>query len=163
VWVTEGLPEYYSLALQLRSGLIRERDFERGLRLFERYGDWHVNLTDGANLAATNNSAPLVVYAIDRAIRQDTDGVRSLDDVVSQLAEQKGKLSTASFLRAVNAVSGRNFTSFFRRHVYAGIPPKLDGFGRGPAVRGAEPSSPKRKSTPTGSEDVSNREVDLAD
>ncbi|MGH7821934.1 MAG: hypothetical protein ACREQ9_19400, partial [Candidatus Binatia bacterium] len=126
-WVTEGLAEYYSLAVQHRVGAIKERDLQRGLRLFERYGEWNVNLTARRNLAATNNSAPLVVYAIDRAIRDKTRGERSLDDVVARLVPHPEAVSTASFLRAVNAASGHNFTSFFRRHVYAGTPPKLQG------------------------------------
>lgn len=124
-WITEGLAEYYSLALQHRFGKLKDRDFRRGLRLFERYGEWNVNLTARRNISATNNSAPLIVHAIDQAIRERTKGERSLDDVVRELTKLDEKVSTAGFLRAVNEVSGHNFTPFFQRHVYAGIPPKI--------------------------------------
>jgi len=126
-WITEGLAEYYSLELQHRVGALKERDFQRGLRLFARYGEWRTNLAAERSLAATNNSAPLVVHAIDLAIRKRTRNERSLDDVVRELSRSHEEVTTSGFLRAVNAVSGYNFTSFFQRHVYAGIPPELPG------------------------------------
>lgn len=122
-WLSEGLAEIYSLELQHRVGLLDDAGFRRGLRFFAEYGLWHVNLTAQADNAATNNSAPLVIWAIDHAIRRMTDGRRSLDDVVQELSGRQGRLSTADFLRTVNSVAGRNFTPFFQRHVYAGEPP----------------------------------------
>jgi hypothetical protein len=123
VWVTEGLAEFYSLELQRRSGLLAVEDFRRGLRLFEEYGKWHTNLAAAHGGPATNNSAPLLMDAIDRLIRRATGDKRSLDDAVADLSRHSGQVSTAGFLRAVNTVGGTNFASFFQRHVYAGEPP----------------------------------------
>jgi predicted metalloprotease with PDZ domain len=126
-WITEGLAEYYTLVLQHRAGRLSDSGFARGLALFSRFGAWNVDLSRTRTPAALNNSAPYVMHAIDGAIRQVTDGRRSLDDVVRALAKQRGTLTTASFLRAVNRVAGRDFTGFFRRHVYRGKPPAADG------------------------------------
>src|SRR5262249_9787757 len=82
-----------------------------------------IDLTTTRVPAAFNNSAPLVMYWIDHEIRRATGGQRSLDDAVRTLAREQGTLTTASFLRAVNQVAGRDFTPLFRRHVYRGEPP----------------------------------------
>ena len=122
-WVSEGLAEYYSLALPYRAGRLSPRAFARGIALFARYGHWGSDLTTTRIPAAFNNSAPLVMYWIDHEIRRATGGQRSLDDAVRTLAREHGTLTTASFLRAINQVAGRDFTPLFRRHVYRGEPP----------------------------------------
>jgi hypothetical protein len=124
-WVTEGLAEYYSLDLQRRVGMLDDADYRKGLALFERYGHWKVNLAAAKDLAATNNSAPLVLAAIDHRLRSRSDGRRGLDDAVRSIATEGGRISTARFLRAVNETAKADFTSFFQRHVYAGVPPEL--------------------------------------
>lgn len=129
-WVSEGLAEYYSLALQARAGRLSARGFARGIRLLARSGRWRLDLTRTREPAALNNSAPLVLYALDQAIRRRTDGARSLDDAVRALAAEGGTLTTARFLRAVNRAAGTDFTAFFRRHVLRGEPPS-EGTQRG--------------------------------
>ena len=128
-WIEEGLAEFYSLELQRRAGLIDDAAYTRALRYFERYGLWNVDLTQQQDNAATNNSAPLVMYAIDQHIQHATNGKRRLDDVVTRLAEQGGSVDTARFRRTVETVSGKRFTKFFDRHVLHGVPPN-----RGPAT-----------------------------
>jgi hypothetical protein len=124
-WIEEGLAEFYSLELQRRAGLIDAAAYARALGYFERFGLWNVNLTQQQDNAATNNSAPLVMYALDQRIQHVTAGKRRLDDVVTQLAKGAGEVDTARFLRTVNLVSGKNFSKFFNRHVTHGTPPSL--------------------------------------
>lgn len=126
-WIEEGLAEYYSLELQRRAGLLDASDFRRGLRYFERYGLWGVDLTKQQDNAATNNSAPLVMYAIDQRILRATAGTRRLDDAVIAIAKRGRQVDTATFRRAVEAVAGRKFSVFFRRHVIEGTPPLVQG------------------------------------
>lgn len=149
-WITEGLAEYYSLALQHRAGILKDRDFQRGLELFQRYGEWNVDLTTTRTLAATNNSAPLVMYALDAEIRRGTDGARSLDDVVRELVGRSKRVTTPEFLGIVRMVTeGQNFTAFFQRHVFSGHPPTL-------------PEARHSRARPA-SEEISDREVNFAD
>ena len=124
-WIEEGLAEFYSLELQRRGGLVDDDAYTRALGYFERFGLWNVDLTQQQDNAATNNSAPLVMYALDQRIQHATAGKRRLDDVVTQLAKEGGQVDTGRFLRTVNLVSGKNFTKFFDRHVVHGTPPNL--------------------------------------
>ena len=124
-WIEEGLAEFYSLELQRRAGLIDAAAYTRALGYFEHFGLWNVNLTQQQDNAATNNSAPLVMYALDQRIQRATAGKRRLDDVVTQLAKEGGEVDTARFLRTVNLVSGKNFSKFFDRHVAQGTPPNV--------------------------------------
>ena len=124
-WIAEGLAEYYSLELQRRAGLIDAESFARALQSFERYGKWNVDLGTQRDNAATNNSAPLVMYALDQRIQHATSGRMKLDDVVSRLAKEAGVVDSARFRRTVTSVSGKKLTKFFEQHVAKGVPPKL--------------------------------------
>jgi predicted metalloprotease with PDZ domain len=125
-WVAEGLAEYYSLVLQQRAGRLSETSFARGITLFARYGHWGVDLTRTHDAAALNNSAPLVMHRLDREIRSASEGRRSLDDAVRQLARDGGRITTSSFLRVVNRAAGRDLTALFTRHVTRGEEPPTD-------------------------------------
>jgi hypothetical protein len=123
-WVSEGLAEFYSLALQHRAGLLSDAGFERGIALFRRYGRWDLDLSHTRDPAALNNSAPLVMHSLDVEIARATGGRASLDDVVRAVAKETEPLRTATFLRAADQVAGEDLTPFFRRHVYRGLPPR---------------------------------------
>lgn len=124
-WIEEGLAEFYSLELQRRAGLVDGAGYARALGYFERFGEWNVNLTEQQDNPATNNSAPLVMYALDQRIQHATAGKKRLDDVVTELAKEGGTVDTARFLHTVNRISGKNFGKFFDRHVTQGTPPNL--------------------------------------
>jgi predicted metalloprotease with PDZ domain len=126
-WIEEGLAEFYSLEIQRRAGLIDPSAYQRALAYFERFGLWNVDLTQQHDDAATNNSAPLVMYALDQRIQHATAGKKRLDDVVGQLAKEGGEVDTARFLAGVDAVSGKRFRKFFEQHVHRGVPPHLPG------------------------------------
>lgn len=124
-WIIEGLAEFYSLELQRRAGLINDRSFGRGLASFGRHGLWNVDLRTQHDNAATNNSAPLVLYALDQRIQRATAGRRKLDDVVAVLARERGIVDTARFQTVVNQTAGRTLNRFFERHVFRGETPSL--------------------------------------
>jgi hypothetical protein len=128
-WVTEGLAELYSVEIQRRIGMLDDEGYGKALRLFARYGRWGVDFTAGNVRAIDNNSAPLVLYALDRRIRATTAGASGLDDVVGLLAREGGVVSTARFLGAVRRVAGKNYAAFFRRHIYRGERPLLPEYG----------------------------------
>jgi predicted metalloprotease with PDZ domain len=125
-WIEEGLAEYYSVELQRRAGALDAAAFSRALGYFQRYGVWNVDLTRQYDNAATNNSAPLVMYVLDQRIQRATAGKARLDDVVTRLAKRGGIVDTVRFRHAVEAVTGKKFTKFFDQHVTRGVPPKLN-------------------------------------
>jgi len=146
-WLTEGLAEYYSIELQRRIGMLDDHRYAQALRFFARYGVWGRDFTRDQSRAIHNNSAPLVLYALDRRIRRDTDGAQSLDDVVHALAQEGGVVTTARFLGTVRRVTGKNFGAFLRRHVYQGELPTLPDAGIAPEP-GPGPSATVPKPTP---------------
>jgi hypothetical protein len=130
LWVHEGLAEYYSLELQRRGGTLDEDAAARALRSFARTGLWGRDFTRSADFALLTNSAPLVLWALDRRIRAVTRERQGLDDVVRALAAEGGPMTTARFLGATRRVAGASFDAFFRRHVYRGEPPDLSALAR---------------------------------
>jgi hypothetical protein len=128
-WIEEGLAEFYSLELQRRAGLIGAAAYARALGYFERFGLWHVDLTQQQDNAATNNSAPLVMYALDQHIQHATAGKKRLDDVVAWLVQQGALVDTARFRQAAEAVSGKKCARFFDRHVFHSVPPNRNRAG----------------------------------
>ncbi len=124
-WVTEGLAEYYSIELPRRLGTLSEVDYRRALDLFADHGAWGQDFTRSAAPALLNNSAPLVMHALDRRIRAATGTLHGLDAVVRSLAREGGVVSTGRFLGTVQRVAGRSFAGFFRRHVYRGERPEI--------------------------------------
>lgn len=125
-WIVEGLAEYYSLELQRRAATLTSQGFGKGLESFAKYGLWGVDLRTQHDNAATNNSAPLVMYALDQRIQRETAGKQRLDDVVRVLAEERGEVSTNVFRAAVRKVTGKKLDKFFARHVERGEKPKFD-------------------------------------
>lgn len=128
-WVTEGLAEYYSIELPRRDGSLSEAKYRRALVLFGEYGVWGRDFTRDPPPALRNNSAPLVMWALDRRIRAATKNAHNLDDVVAALSLEGGAVSTGRFLGTVRRVAGHSFASFFRRHVYRGERPLLPDAG----------------------------------
>jgi predicted metalloprotease with PDZ domain len=124
-WIAEGLAEFYSLALPHRAGRLSDRSFARGVSLFARYGRWGVDLSHTRDAAALNNSAPFVMYWLDAEIRAATDGRRSLDDVVRALARERGTLTTAGLVRAVNRAATPDVGARLVRHVQHGERPAV--------------------------------------
>lgn len=151
-WISEGLAEYYSLALQRRADLLSADRFDRGIARFARQGHWGGDLSRNHDAAALYNSGPFVFHWLDREIARATGGKQSLDDAVRRLAHDGAELRTASLLRAVNRVAGRDFTPLFRRYVFRGQQPPLDADLPGPrplgyprktdAIRGSRSHTP---------------------
>jgi len=123
-WIAEGLAEYYSLELQRRAGVLPPGAFQKGLEFFARFGLWNVDLTRQHDNAGTNNSAPLVMYALDQRIQRETAGRKRLDDVVAALAAKTKVIDTKRFRQAVKEISGKPFAAFFNRHVIRGEQPR---------------------------------------
>lgn len=145
-WVTEGLAEFYSVEIQRRIGTLDPEGYRRALRSFARHGLWRRDFTRTTDFALRNNSAPLVMWALDHEIRQATDQAHTLDDVVTELAQQGGTVTTARFLGTVRRIADTSFNAFFRRHVYRGEQPSLASLKAppSPASPDSAPATPPR-------------------
>lgn len=124
-WFSEGLAEYASLRLQHRAGLLDDARFAHGLQLLSDQGTWGQDLTRSRAPAVLDDSAPLVVAALDLEIQRATEGRHGLDDVVRGLAAEGGTLTTARVLAAARRAAGHDLGPFFRRYVLRGEAPPV--------------------------------------
>ena len=116
---------HYALVLQARIGRLSSPGLARGLAGFARSARFGVDLTRTHEARVLNNTAPMVMQALDEQIREASGGRRSLDDAVRAVASAGGTVTTARFLRATSRAAGRDLTPFFRRHVLRGEAPAI--------------------------------------
>jgi hypothetical protein len=137
-WIVEGLADYYSLELLVRSKTVSRRRYTRALaRLAERgrgVRDLTVEPADGSVTAR----AVTALHALDGEIRRATGDKASLDDVVAQLAAVPGAVTLERFRSVVTAVAGRDLAAFFA--ALPGLRPKTPP---GPAAPGAQRETPR--------------------
>jgi hypothetical protein len=119
-WIVEGLAELYSMELLARSGTMSRRRLERAL---ERKGDrarsvrsLEVDYAEGAVSAR----AVMVLRALDKILRERSNGEKSLDDVLRLLAERRGKVTTAQLRALAEGLVGQDLSAFFARYVGPG-------------------------------------------
>jgi hypothetical protein len=99
-WIVEGLAEYYSLAILLRSGGISERRFNEA---FDTLAQWSAE----TQCVATDRSqgeqtarATLVMRALDTEIRSATGDKASLDTLVQKLVRANRSVTNEAFRAA---------------------------------------------------------------
>jgi len=111
-WIVEGLAEYYSLELLVRSHTMSRSRHERALTRLEARGR-------GASLRGVNSSgahtarAVTVLREIDRQLRKRSEGHKSLDDVVARLVEEPGEITVARLRAVCEQVAGEDLGAFF--------------------------------------------------
>jgi predicted metalloprotease with PDZ domain len=138
-WFTEGFTEYYAVLAQAHLGLISRNQFQR--RLEQNMGNYQFFLqNDGfedlslreagadktRNRMGVYNGGFVIALALDVQIHTDTDGEKSLDDVMRLLFDRFARTNSHYTLddvvAAVSEVAGRDYTAFFQDHVYGRQP-----------------------------------------
>ena len=100
-WIVEGLAEYYSLEVLHRSGTLSTARYENA---HEELAEWG---KDVELLDVERSHGPITAKAvgrlrlIDKEIREQSGGRRSLDDVVRTLATTDGEITREAFAAAV--------------------------------------------------------------
>jgi hypothetical protein len=105
-WIVEGIAEYYSLTLLLRSGGISERRYNEA---FEQLATWSAE----AKCVATNRSqgkqtafAALLMRALDAEIRAATQDESSIDTLVQLVVEASTPITNAAFRASASELIG---------------------------------------------------------
>jgi hypothetical protein len=99
-WIIEGLAEYYSLELLLRSGGISERRYNESLAVLAQWStDTQCAATDRAQGKQTAR-ALLVMQKLDSEIRDASNDKASLDTVVQILVQANQPVTNADFRAA---------------------------------------------------------------
>jgi hypothetical protein len=108
-WIVEGLAEYYSLELLRRTGTVSDKDHAATLARMKRKAAPLGRLGNGEAGPAETARGVLIMRDLDQAIREGSDGKRSLDDVLRLLQSRRGRLDRESFVAALQRVGGSNF------------------------------------------------------
>ncbi len=112
-WIVEGLAEYYSLEMLVRSRGVSKRRHARALDAIERKGR-SATLAGTRSTGAETARAVGVLRALDGTIRSETAGRMNLDAVVAVLARQEEPVTTAGFRATAERVTGLDLGGFFR-------------------------------------------------
>ena len=128
-WASEGLATYFTANLQRRFGLQPITAFVAELNRLSRqyHGNPYRNATNAAAVAASGADengellpyvrGSLYFFALDAAIRQASDGVRSLDDLLLDLFARRAE---------GEAISVRTFTDALAKMSAPGVAAELD-------------------------------------
>lgn len=84
-WIVEGLAEYYSLELLMRSGTISQSRYATARSDQEKWGESAETLCQASSSGASSALAVTIFAALDQEMRAQTAGKTSLDDLVGAL------------------------------------------------------------------------------
>jgi hypothetical protein len=116
-WIVEGLAEYYSLQVLVRSRTVSHRRYEKALAKLRARGRSAKSLTVEHAHGDVTAKAVGVLADLDREIRDRTSDRASLDDVFARLVKLQGPITTKRFRVIVEKVGGGDYGAFFRRRV----------------------------------------------
>jgi hypothetical protein len=124
-WVVEGLAEYYSLELLVRSKTLSKARHRKALAGLAARGAGVNALDAGVAVGPAAARAVTALRALDAELRRGSGGALSLDDVLRRLATERGAVTSERFRQVVDAVGGRSFGAFFRANVPLAKQPAL--------------------------------------
>jgi predicted metalloprotease with PDZ domain len=133
-WFTEGFTEYYANVAIARSGAVAAdlllRKFNNQVSGYEYF--LNSSLFSGVPVAAAGkrkgayrfgvyNAGWALALSLDVALRTESNGRRSLDDVMRLLYARNGltrkPIATADIQSALEEVGGRSFAAFFQTYI----------------------------------------------
>lgn len=107
-WIAEGLAEYYSIVLLNRAGLLSDSRRDKALEWMRDHGRKVKSLRAKHASGPRTARAVTLFAALDKEIREATDGAKSLDDVVQGLSKSKSRISSADLAEEITLVAGRS-------------------------------------------------------
>lgn len=105
-WIVEGLSEYYTLEVLVRSGTTSPRRYRESLESVAEWGEDAEEMFVRAAAGEVTARAVAVMNEVDAAIRDGSDGDHSLDDLLRALASE-GKVSFEAFRTHAAELAGR--------------------------------------------------------
>ncbi len=105
-WIVEGLAEYYSLQILLRTRGISEHRYQQSLKKLAKWGQESPNLLVKRSSGPTTARAVIVLKQLDEAIQEASKGESSLDDVVKALAKKRGEVTLEKLRKLSNEAAG---------------------------------------------------------
>lgn len=92
-WLIEGIAEYYSLEIMLRSKTITQSRYNRSLKTLADKGQKTTKLNVKHSHGAVTAKAVTVIHQLDKELQHKTKEKYSLDDVAIKLVSTPGKVT----------------------------------------------------------------------
>nr|WP_010130471.1 hypothetical protein [Microbulbifer agarilyticus] len=105
-WIVEGIAEYYSLQTLRRTGGISERRYQETMEKLAAWGEESPDLLVKRSSGPITARAAVVMGEIDLYIQSASDGERSLDDVVTAMAADRGEITLDRFRKLAEEAAG---------------------------------------------------------
>jgi len=106
-WIIEGMAEYYSLQVLLRSGTISRERFDLALEKLDKWSKDADQLCSNRSSGAVTAKAAIVMDSLNRELRSKTDDQYSLDDVARELAAHPEKITGGDIVRISETLLAR--------------------------------------------------------
>ncbi|MFB6193589.1 MAG: hypothetical protein ABEI75_00865 [Halobaculum sp.] len=123
-WLTEGSARYYEWLLAVETGYADWGEL-RGVFSTAANDDSVLAKPDTWRPESNYAKGARVLAAIDREIRNQTDGERTLEDVIRRLNDRDGPQTVEAFVRAVREVGGPAAARTAERYVTTGRVPDV--------------------------------------
>lgn len=107
-WIIEGLAEYFSLELLRRSGTLSRSRHDRARASQQDWSLSSAELCGAVSTGATTARAVAIFIELDEELRDASDGVRSLDDLVAELRNRNDEIDLEILTEIASALSGTN-------------------------------------------------------
>ncbi|MCH7821712.1 MAG: hypothetical protein IIA07_06815 [Proteobacteria bacterium] len=105
-WIVEGLAEYYSLELLLRSSTISPTRYRTAKSDQATWAQSVKALCRSTSTGATTAFAVTVLTSLDQEIRDSSDGTANLDDVVRKLWQSSAPVELVTLIEIVEQLTG---------------------------------------------------------
>jgi predicted metalloprotease with PDZ domain len=134
LWLAEGITEYYSRIIPLRTGMLDSatflRDMQNDIRASygrpQRISMTHLSdsisfLDPGLTSSGLYSKGPVIALLLDAAIRQQTNNESSLDDAMRYLNEHYGRTGTTftdeEIIPIMERATGTKLDRFYRDYI----------------------------------------------
>ncbi len=150
LWAFEGITSYYDELALVRSGIINTESYlqllgQTATRVWRGAGRFKQSVADSSfdawskfykqdesapnNIVSYYTKGALIALALDLTLRQTTDDVRSLDDLMRRLWQDYGKpgigVPEGEIERLAADIAGTDLSEFFARYVHGTEDPPL--------------------------------------
>lgn len=124
-WFTEASAYHYMAVLPRQAGELDEAAFSRRYRVTDEQAE--AILSGSRRYDVWSSKGARVLAALDRRIRAETNGSRSLQDVLRRMNDHEGEVTSDDFRAMVARTAGASQDEWLDRHVDGtALPPRPD-------------------------------------
>lgn len=116
-WFPEATAEYYAARIAFEQGYITASEYNDELAKPSATSDAVLAEPDTWGRLTEYNKGARTMAALDRDIREETNGTRSLADVFRRVNAERGTVTYAEFVSIVESVSGTSYAEWCEGYV----------------------------------------------